>query len=159
MNGRSTAVPKIGISAGAGLIAAVSLGTLTAGDLSTKQADSVVNAATGSSHSFKICNGLFSGGVRSAGAGITYPVDEKWEEGKHAPELRQLIAKKASSKGMLSKGEAARLAALQQMRRETLPMATSYEEFIRERERLDELVRITEALEAYERKYGSAANV
>jgi len=60
---------------------------------------------------------------------------------------------------MLSKGEAARLAALQQMRRETLPMATSYEEFIRERERLDELVRITEALEAYERKYGSAANV
>ena len=158
MNGRSTAVPKLVLSASAGFMAAVSLGALASGGHSTKQIDRVGDAATESSSSFKLVNGIFSGAVRSARADISYSVDEKWDEEKHAPELRKLVVKKALSRNHLAPGEESRLEALQSMRRETLPLATSYEEFIRERERLEELAQITDALAAYERKYGSAAN-
>ncbi len=157
MSGRSTAVPKLAVSAGAGFMAAVSIGPMSASGNSTKPVDNIASVAVVSSMSLNP-DDFAPGKVQSARADITYHIDEKWEEEKHAPELRQLIAKKASSKGRISANESARLAALQRMRREVLPMATSYEEFIRERERMDELARITEALMEYERKYGSAAN-
>ena len=158
MSGRSTAVPKLAVSAGAGFIAVASIGALAANGHSTKSVDTITAVAAESSTSLKTGGDLISGKVQSARADITYPIDENWEEEKHAPELRQLIVKKATSKGRLSASEATRLVALQRMRREELPMATSYEEFIRERERMDELARITEALMEYERKFGSMAN-
>ena len=150
MSGRSTAVPKLVVSAGAGFMAVASIGTLSA--------NSIANIAAESSTSIESGDNFLSDKVQSARADITYPIDEKWEEGKHAAELRRLIVKKATSNNKLPASEAARLDALQRMRREALPMATSYEEFIRERERMDELERITEALMEYERKYGSAVN-
>ena len=158
MSGRSTAVPKLAVSAGAGFIAVASIGALTASGHSTKSADSIANIAAESSTSIESGDNFLSDKVQSARADITYPIDEKWEEGKHATELRRLIVKKATSNNKLPASEAARLAALQRMRREALPMATSYEAFIRERERMDELERITKALMEYERKYSATAN-
>lgn len=158
MSGRSTAVPRLAVSAGAGFIAAASIGAIAANGHSTKSFDNIANIAAESLTSLKPGDDIISGKVQTARADIIYPIEEQWEDEKHAPELRQLIVKKASAKGRISASESARLEALQRMRREELPMATSYEEFIRERERMDELARITEALMEYERKFGSMAN-
>ena len=89
---------------------------------------------------------------------LSFPINEEWSEEKHKTELRKLILKKATSKAGLSVKDASRLAALQRMRRDSMPLATSYETFMRERERLAELKRLTDALIEYERKYGCPRN-
>ena len=66
--------------------------------------------------------------------------------------------KKASGGKDFTAKDARRLEVLQQMRREALPQAMSYEEFVREQDRREELLKLTEALMAYEHKYGVAAN-
>lgn len=82
-------------------------------------------------------------------------IPETWNESKHGPELHKLIVKHAVEGENLPHEDRVRLRTLQAMRRETLPMATSYAEFMRERERLADLQRLTEQLAEYVRKYES----
>lgn len=96
--------------------------------------------------------------AQSSRAEMVYPLSERWDEKRHMPEFRALVAKKASRLSAFTEKDGCRLEALQQMRRDVLPPAVSYEEFIRERDRREELTALTDALLAYERKYGAPAN-
>ena len=80
-------------------------------------------------------------------------IPEAWNESKHGPELHKLIVKNAVKGEKLSAADRARLQTLQAMRRETLPTATSYESFIRERDRLAALQNLTDQFDEYVRKY------
>lgn len=95
---------------------------------------------------------------QSSRARIVYPVSEKWDDARHKAEFRALVARKASHPKTFTEKDDRRLEVLQQMRRDALPPASSYEEFVRERDRREEMTALTDALLAYERKYGSSAN-
>ena len=150
MTGRSTAVPKIAV--GAGLLAAT-LGTFPLDGT----ASSNRSAKTDLAESTTPWQGTVSPStkdVQSVKSTLSFPIDEEWADERHLAELRSLVVKKATSKSGLSAKDEKRLRVLQRMRRESLPLAMSYDEFIRERERNAELMRLTNALLEYEHKYG-----
>ena len=155
MTSRSTSMPRIAVGAGvmaaAALIPVADKGAFVSsvGSMAADNAACATNWKRG---------GLEAAGDTIVGSSLSFPVEEEWSEEKHKTELRKLIVKKATSKTGLSTKDASRLAMLQRMRRESMPLATSYETFIRERERLAELKRLTDALMEYERKYGHASN-
>lgn len=85
-------------------------------------------------------------------------VNENWDAGRHGPVLKKLIAKKARQMGRLSQDEAELLSTLQSMRRASLPPSMSYEEFIRERKRVEDLAKVMDAMAEYKRKYCAASH-
>ena len=150
MTGRTTAAPKIAV--GAGLLAA-SLGSFTLDGAASSNRSAMMDLMGVATH----WQGTVSPStkdVQSAKSTLSFPISEEWSNERHLGELRSLVVKKATSKSGLSAKEAKRLEVLQRMRRESLPLAMSYDEFIRERERNAELMRLTDALLEYERKYG-----
>lgn len=151
MTGRSTSIP--GIAIGAGVIAAATF--IPASDRGTcsSSADKLIADQAVFATSWRRSE-IDSPGESVTKDSLSFPVDEEWSEKKHKPELQKLVVKKATSKVGLTGKESRRLAVLQRMRRDAMPLATSYETFIRERERLAELKRLTDALMEYERKYG-----
>jgi len=156
MKVRSTSIPGIAIGA-AGVMATatfipVANGETCALSVGSMPVDSVVFATNWRQ------DGHRGTGDVLANNSMSFPINEEWSEEKHKTELRKLILKKATSKAGLSVKDAGRLAALQRMRRDSMPLATSYETFMRERERLAELKRLTDALIEYERKYGCPQN-
>ena len=155
MIGRATSMPQIAVKAG--VMAAFAFGPVAGKETLASSRD---NATIGVSASATNWRGrdLASPDGSCAGATLSFPVAEEWSEEKHSMELRKLIVKRATSKSGLSSKDATRLADLQRMRRESLPLAVPYEEFIRERERNAELLRLTNELLAYARKYGTGAN-
>ena len=158
MNGRSTATPTLTISTSAGLMAAA-LGAFSTDGFASEMANGIQNVAAESATVWRSENDFTTGKEQSADANnINYPIMETWDDSKHKGELKSLILKKASGQKNFTAKDAKRLAMLQQMRRETLPQTMSYEEFVREQDRREELVKLTEALMAYERKYGAIAN-
>lgn len=158
MNGRSTATPTLTISTGAGLMAAA-FGAFSADGFASEMANGIQNAAAEAATVWRSENDFAKGKEQSASSSnINYPVTETWDDSKHKGELKSLILKKASMQKNFTAKDAERLAMLQQMRRETLPQAMSYEEFMREHDRREELMKLTGALMAYERKYGALAN-
>ena len=151
MTGRSTSIP--GIAIGAGVIAAAAIIPASDGAVCSSSANDLVTDQR------VFASNWGRGELKSSAESITknslsFPVDEEWEDEKHKPELQKLVVKKATSKVGLTEKEAVRLVVLQRMRRDAMPLPTSYETFIRERERLAELKRLTDALMEYERKYG-----
>ena len=159
MNGRSTALPKLTVSTGAGLMAAAALGAFQSEGLTSAMVSGIQAPAEVSATVLK-GGADFAAGIEQSvnAAKIDFPVSETWNESRHRGELKSLIMKKASGGKDFTAKDARRLAVLQQMRRETLPQAMSYEEFVREQDRREELLKLTEALMAYEHKYGVAAN-
>lgn len=141
---RSTAAPKFAVKAG--LIAAASLGVsqVTPGETP----DDDVSDGWVRSESFAAVE-LGS----SSDLVFNVPAQEEWDEKIHKKELRVLIVKKATSDVGLSRRETARLLKLQEMRRSTLPLAQSYDEFIREYDRKIELQHLVEMLADYKQKY------
>ena len=158
MNGRSTATPSLTISTGAGLMAAA-LGVFSTDGFASEMANGIRNIAAETATVWRGENDFITGKEQSADASnINYPITETWDDSKHKGELKSLILKKASGQKSFTAKDAKRLAMLQQMRRETLPQTMSYEEFVREQDRRDELMKLTEALMAYEHKYGAMPN-
>lgn len=153
MTGRTTAVPKIAV--GAGLLAA-SLGSFTLDGTASSNRSAMTDLA-GSITSWQGTISPSTKDVQSAKSTLSFPINEEWSNERHLGELRSLVVKKATSKSGLSAKDIKRLEVLQRMRRESLPLATSYDEFIRERERNAELKRLTDALFEYECKYGEKA--
>lgn len=158
MNERSSAVPKLTISTGVGIIAAAAIGAIPVNGMASEAASTAQAASRESTtvlrvqSDFGVCEGL------KANAELSYPIVEAWDDAIHKDELRKLIAKKASRQKDFTLQDSKRLATLQQMRREVLPQAMSYEEFVREQDRKEALLKLTEALVAYERKYGAVVN-
>ena len=155
MTGRSTSAPKIAV--GAGLLAAA-LGSFTVDGTASANRTSMTDLA----ESTVPWQGTFDSSakaVQSVKSTLSFPVAEEWSDERHMVELRAIIVKKATSKSGLAAKDAKRLETLQRMRRESLPLAISYDEFIRERERTAELMRLTDALLEYERKYGEKNHV
>lgn len=158
MNEHSTTIQKITISTGAGIIAAAAIGAVPVNGMASEAANTA-QAVSMKSATVLRSQGDFGLGVgHVAGAKVSYPIAEKWDKAKHKDELRKLIAKKASHPSSFTAQDARRLATLQQMRRETLPQAMSYDEFVREQDRKEALLKLTEDLMAYERKFGAVAN-
>lgn len=93
--------------------------------------------------------------LKSVVESLRAQIPESWKESKHGPELHRLIVKHAVEGENLPHEDRVRLRTLQAMRRATLPMATSYAEFMRERERLADLQKLAEQLAEYVRKYES----
>ena len=155
MTGRSTSMPRIAI--GAGVVAAATLIHAADKGASASSVGNVVADHVAFATSWRGSN-LGSAEDAVADNSLHFPVDEEWSQEKHMPELRKLIVKDATSKAGLSAQDARRLAVLQRMRREALPLAMSYESFMRESERIADLKRLTDALMAYEHKYGHASN-
>jgi len=151
VTGRSTSIS--GIAIGAGVIAAATLIPASESAASASSANKLTADQTAFASSWK------RGDVEASGESntkdlLSFPLCEEWSEETHKPELQKLVVKKATSKAGLTGKETSRLIELQRMRRDKMPLATSYETFIRERERLAELKRLTDALMEYERKYG-----
>ena len=150
MTGRSTSVPKIAV--GAGLLAAA-LGSFTVeGSASSNNGSSVMDSAQSTMPWQGVVNPS-SKDIQAVKSTISFPINEEWSDERHMVELRSLVVKKATSKVGLSDNDAKRLELLKRMRRESLPLAISYDEFIRERKRNAELMRLTDALLEYEQKY------
>jgi hypothetical protein len=150
MTGKSTSVPKIAASAGL-LVAAV--GSFTADGTVTYNKATLTDIALSTSS----WHGAIDSSIKDARSGngiLSFAIEEEWSNERHLDELRSLIVKKATSKSGLPAKDARRLETLQRMRRESLPVSMSYEEFMAERERRAELMRLTDALLAYEQKYG-----
>lgn len=144
-----SALPKFTI--GAGLIAASSIGVI--------HSDGMVSQ--GGTIGVPICPAYVENthtDEKELVDSLQADISEDWSEEKHGPELRKLILKKAKACGKISKADAARLSKLQNMRRETLPLAMSYEEFIREYNRKIELQALIDALAEYKRKYETQVN-
>ena len=144
-----SALPKFTI--GAGFIAASSIGVI--------HADSMVSQS--GTIGVPICSAYVENthtDEKELVDSLQADISEYWSEEKHGPELRKLILKKAKVCGKISKADAARLSKLQNMRRETLPLAMSYEEFIREYNRKIELQALIDALTEYKRKYETQVN-
>ena len=157
MTPRSISIPRIAI--GTSVIAASTLVHAANGETCVSSIETIVQDQTVvASYSHRYDHDIDEQEVVLEGNSLTFPVEEEWSEEKHKPELKRLIVKKASSKSGLSSREEKRLAELQRMRRDSIPFSTSYETFIRERERLAELKKLTDALIAYERKYGRVSN-
>lgn len=147
------------MKAGAGVMAVAALGSFALdGTASHALADETISIATEASATCNVHGILGSDEVRSSQATLNYPVSEEWDEEKHKPELHNLIVKKASRPGSFSTKDAERLAVLQRMRRDILPSAMSYEEFIRDQDCKAELLRLTNELLAFEFKYGAHEN-
>ena len=158
MNSRSTAAPRLKVSTGASIMAVAAFSALATDALAS---DAVVARRADASETTTAWEGKEDFNpinVQSASIKTTYQTADVWDEAKHKSELSSLIIKKASCGKDFNAKDARRLAALQQMRRETLPQPMSYEEFVREQDRKEELVKLTEALMAYERKYGAVVN-
>lgn len=153
MTGRTTAVPKIAV--GAGLLAAT-FGPFTLDGTASSNKSTMTDLA-GSITPWQGTISPSTKDVQSAKSTLSFPINEEWSNERHLGELRSLVVKKATSKSGLSAKDIKRLELLQRMRRESLPLAMSYDEFIRERERNAELMRLTDALLEYERKYGKKA--
>lgn len=153
MTGRTTAAPKIAV--GAGLLAAT-LGSFTLDGTATSNRSAITDLA-GSSTPWQGTVSPSTKDVQSVKSTLSFPINEEWSNERHLGELRTLVVKKATSKSGLSAKNEKRLEVLQRMRRESLPLAMSYDEFICERERNAELMRLTDALLEYERKYGKKA--
>lgn len=153
MTGKTTAAPKIAV--GAGLLAAT-LGSFTL-DGATSSNKSAMMDLLGVVTPWQGTVSSPTKDVQSVNSTLSFPINEEWSNERHLGELRSLVVKKATSKSGLSAKDAKRLEVLQRMRRESLPLAMSYDEFIRERERNAELMRLTDALLEYERKYGKKA--
>lgn len=148
--GKSTSVPKIAASAG---LLAATVGPFTANGAVTYNKAILTDIATSTTS----WHGAFDSSTKDAQTNngiLSFVIDEEWSDRRHMSELRSLVVKKATSKSGLSAKDARRLETLQRMRRESLPPSMSYEEFMRERERRAELTRLTDALLAYEQKYG-----
>lgn len=153
MTGRSTSTPKIAV--GAGLLAAA-LGSFTVGGTASSNGSSRTDHAQ-SSTPWEVAVNPSAKDALVVKSTLSFPIDEEWSDERHMVEFRSLVVKKATSRSGLSAKDAKRLEVLQRMRRESLPLAMSYDEFIRERERNAELTRLTDALLEYERKYGKKA--
>ena len=67
--------------------------------------------------------------------------------------------KKARNNGILPDEEARLLSTLQNMRRAVLPLNMSYEGFVRERNRIEALKKVMDAMVAYKWKYGMTRHV
>lgn len=143
---RSTSVPKFAL--GAGLIAA---SAAVAVPMANTQANSVDDGFVASIS--QDADASVTPGDRTAGASVTISIDEEWNAARHGPELNKLIVKKAKQMGRLSDEERILLSTLQKMRRASLPQSISYEEFIRERKRLEDLAKVMDAMAEYKRKY------
>ena len=140
---RSSAIPKFTVKAGLAAVTtviAVQQGNGVATDNGIQDIDEIGE---------QLRSGDFDGG--SMDMMISIPVRETWDAETHMPELKKLVVKKSVS--ALSRKEELRLRDLQDMRRETLPLAQSYEEFIRDYERREELQELVERLAAYSKKY------
>lgn len=146
---RVSAMPKFTI--GAGLIAASSIGIVPAGSIVSQSEAIGVPPCLAHVENTHTDEKEF---VESLQADIS----ETWSEEKHGPELRKLIVKKAKFCGKISKEDSDRLSKLQNMRRENLPLAMSYEEFIREYNRKIELQALMDALAEYKSKYEIPVN-
>ncbi|MBO7687530.1 MAG: hypothetical protein J6V72_14150 [Kiritimatiellae bacterium] len=153
MTGRSTSTPKIAV--GAGLLAAA-LGSFTVDGTASSNGASMTDLAQ-STTPWEGVGNPSTKDVQVVKSTLSFPIDEEWSDERHMAELRSLVVKKATSKSGFSAKDAKRLEVLQRMRRESLPLAMSYDEFIRERERNAQLMRLTDALLEYERKYGKKA--
>ena len=90
---------------------------------------------------------------------ISRNLKEVWSDEKHGPELHDLIVKKAKSLGKLSEHDAMRLETLQDIRRENMKFAQSYEEFVREHDRKLELQNLIDLVDAYKSKYEALSHV
>ena len=144
-----SALPKFTI--GAGLIAASSIGVIHANSM-VAQSEAI---------GVPVCSAYVENAQtdeKELVESLQADVSENWSEEKHGPELRKLILKKAKACGKISRADAARLSKLQNMRRETLPLAMSYEEFIREYNRKIELQALMDALAEYKSKYEIPVN-
>lgn len=150
MTGRTTAVPKIAV--GAGLLAA-SLGSFTLDGTASSNRSAMTDLA-GATTPWQGTVSTSTKDVQTVKSTLSFPVNEEWSNERHLGELRSLVVKKATAKSGLSTKDEKRLEVLQRMRRDSLPLAMSYDEFIRERERNAELMRLTDALLEFERKYG-----
>ena len=147
---RSSSVPKLAVKAG---LIAMSDATMPVGDAHAAIADdgpavSISNRAIETS----------TQGDTETTARMTFQVNENWDAGRHGPVLKKLIAKKARQMGRLSQDEAELLSTLQSMRRASLPPSMSYEEFIRERKRVEDLEKVMDAMAEYKRKYCAASH-
>ena len=156
MTSRSTAVPKLTLTAGAGFMAAA-VGAFPVAGFSSG-IDVKLQPVAESSTDRDAVGRSNPDASQSSRARIVYPVSEKWDDARHKAEFRALVVKKASHPRAFTERDGRRLEVLQQMRRDSLPSAMSYEAFIRERDRRDEMTALTDALLAYERKYGSSEN-
>lgn len=153
MTGRTTAVPKIAV--GAGLLAAT-LGAFTLDGTASSNRPAMMDLA-GSTTPWQGTVRPSTKDVQAVKSTLSFPINEEWSDERHLGELRTLVVKKATSKSGLSAKDVKRLEVLQRMRRESLPLAMSYDEFIREREQNAALMRLTDALLEFERKYGKKA--
>lgn len=147
---RASAIPTFRINAG--IVAASAIAMLPADE----------QAATGSV--FELVNAprreiRVSTDGAAVVESIRKDVREEWSEEKHGPEFRDLVIKKATSKGGLKDADERRLETLKEMRRETLPFAQSYEEFVREYDRKIELQHLIDLVDAYKTKYEPIVNV
>ena len=149
MTGRSTSVPKIAVRAG---LLASALGSFTVEGSASSNGSSVTDSAKSTMPWQGVVNPSTKD-LQAVRSTISFPINEEWSDERHMVELRALVVKKATSKFGLSDKDAKRLEVLQRMRRESLPLAISYDEFIRERERNAELMRLTDALLEYEQRY------
>ena len=156
MIARSSSISKITLTTGAVAVAASALGSFVeSGDIS-KIAKDTIPSITEASAPYTITSEGFDNLERQME--LSYPIQEEWTEKIHKPELNRLIVKKATAPKKFTSADSRRLVQLQRMRRETLPPAMSYEQFIYEQERKEELSRLVDALMVYEQKYGALSN-
>lgn len=94
--------------------------------------------------------------VQTSGAVLKVAIDEEWSEERHRAEFRRLVAKSAAND--ITPREVKRLEKLQAMRRETLPLAVSYEEFIMDMERQRRLDQLLDMIEEYKKDFGHAGH-
>lgn len=156
MIARLSSGSKITLTTGAVAVAATALGSFVeSGDIS-KIANDTIQSFTEASKPYALISEGFDNLERQLE--LSYPIQEEWTEEIHKPELNLLIVKKATAPKKFTNADSRRLDQLQRMRRENLPPAMSYEQFIYEQERKEELSRLVDALMGYEQKYGTLSN-